>query len=75
MEMVHILNFITLSLVQACPSEIDNIGNCTTPLIWVELGSVTKLTFAEFVQILPQLVVVLFIAWGIKQMLRMIFNR
>lgn len=64
-----------MNSVQVCQGYITENGQCSEPLIWVELGNVTKLTFAEFVQILPQLVAVLFIAWGIKQMLRMIFNR
>ena len=60
--------------VQVCPATpVD--GVCPEPLIWVQTSSALPLTYSEFVQILPQLVAVLLAVWGIRQLLRLIFNR
>lgn len=62
-----------MRFVQVCPTApID--GVCPEPLIWVEVASTIPLTYAEFAQLVPALVGVLLTAWGIKQLVRQIFN-
>lgn len=64
-----------MNYVQICTGEILETGECSVPLIWVASETAQKLTFSEFTQMMPALVGVLFAAWGIKQLLRLIFNR
>lgn len=64
-----------MAKVKVCDSLIDELGNCMSEMVWVELADVTPLTFSEFTQVLPYLVGVLFTVWGIKQLTRQIFNR
>lgn len=59
--------------VQACPTEPLN-GVCPDPLIWVQTTSALPLTYGEFVQIVPALVAVLFVAWGFKKLVKFVFN-
>lgn len=62
-----------MSWVQACL--VDPIsGACPEALVWVRTADV-GLTAAQFLEILPSLVIILLGAWGIKTILRMIFNR
>lgn len=59
--------------VQVCPATpVD--GLCPEPLIWVQTASALPLTYAEFVQITPALVAVLLSAWGIKKLVKLVFN-
>ncbi len=63
-----------MNSVQVCQAFINEEGQCSEPLVWVEFSNSGLFGFAEFTQVLPALVGVLFIAWGIKQLLRLIFN-
>lgn len=63
-----------MGYVQRCPGFIDQFGQCSEPLEWVEFAVVTPLTYSEFMSIFPYLVGALFTAWGIRQLLRLIFN-
>lgn len=59
--------------VQACPTTpVD--GVCPEPLIWVQTASALPLTYGEFVQMVPALVAVLLAAWGIKHLVKLVFN-
>lgn len=59
--------------VQACPTTpVD--GFCPEPLIWVQTASALPLTYGEFVQMVPALVAVLLAAWGIKHLVKLVFN-
>ena len=49
-------------------------GLCPEPLIWVQTASALPLTYAEFVQRTPALVAVLLSAWGIKKLVKLVFN-
>jgi hypothetical protein len=62
-----------MNFVQVCPTQPVN-GSCPEPLVWVEVGSSLPLTYAEFAQLVPALVGILLTAWGIKILLRLIFN-
>lgn len=62
-----------MSWVQVCP--VDPVGgSCPEPLVW-KLTAEVGLTAAQFLEVLPSLVIILLGAWGTKTILRMIFNR
>lgn len=59
--------------VQVCPVEPIS-GLCPEPLIWIQTSSAIPLSYADFVQMTPQLVAVLFAVWGIKHLVKLVFN-
>lgn len=62
-----------MHFLEVCPQPPAQ-GVCPVDMIWVDFSN-QSLTFAEFTQLMPRLVAVLLTAWGIKQLLRLIFNR
>lgn len=59
--------------VQVCPATpVD--GVCPEPLVWVQTSSTLPLTYGEFVQMVPALVAVLLAVWGVKHLVKLVFN-
>ncbi len=58
---------------EVCPvTPLD--GVCPEPLVWVETAR-AGLTLEQFHSVLPQIVAVLLLSWGIRSLVRLIRNR
>ncbi len=59
---------------QVCPVEPIS-GTCPEPLIWVEVVQRVYLTWADFSQMLPAIILALLTAWGIRLLVRFLLNQ